>query len=255
MKKKLRILSGLVLSMFSIAVLTPPARASVASGKKGIGLSESKGFSQSQLEALKVAWYYNWGAKTKITTTIPFIPMIFSKRMVDEPLQADVVLGFNEPDNSKQSNMSVEEALKHWPSVVEKAKRIGGPAMAGNPVTGDWLPQFMLTSPKVDFVTVHWYKGIQSKKFIKDLEAIHSQYKKPIWVTEFAPQTAGSSREQPGKFKQKDVDTFIQESVGWMEKTPFIERYAWHDSKVGTSALFDEKGQLTATGRTYAAQP
>jgi hypothetical protein len=255
MKILLRGFCVFALSIVLFAASSTSAHASSISVKKGIGLSESKGYSHIQLESLRVAWYYNWGAQSKVATKIPFVPMVFSKRMVDAPLQAEFVLGFNEPDNSKQSNMSVEEALKHWPRVVEKAKRVGGPAMAGNPLSGDWLPQFMLASPKVDFVTVHWYKGVQSKKFIKDLEAIHAKYNKPIWVTEFAPQTAGSSREQPEKFKQQDVETFIRETLGWMEKTPFIERYAWHDSKVGTSALFDESGQLTATGRAYSSIP
>lgn len=248
----------LLMSMFfassKASSIPGPLKSVVATGKKGIGLAESKGYSGKQLEALQVAWYYNWGSQSKITTTVPFVPMIFSKRTVDMALQTDIVLGFNEPDNSKQSNMSVDEALKHWPKVVAMAKRVGAPSMAGNPLFGDWLPQFMQANPKVDFITVHWYKGIQSKKFIKDLEAIHTSYKKPIWVTEFAPQTAGSSRNQPDKFKQQEVNTFIRETLAWMDKSPFIEKYAWHDSKLGTSALFDENGQLTETGRTYASQ-
>jgi hypothetical protein len=32
-----------------------------------------------------------------------------------------------------------------------------------------------------------------------------------------------------------------------------VERYTWHDSKSGTSSLFDTNGVLTATGKTYAA--
>ena len=72
--------------------------------------------------------------------------------------------------------------------------------MAGNPVTGEWLPKFMESKPKVDFIPVHWYKGADHKKFIADMEAIHDKYGKPIWVTEFAPQTCSSSRKNPEKF-------------------------------------------------------
>jgi hypothetical protein len=113
----------------------------------------------------------------------------------------------------------------------------------------------MQASPKVDFVTVHWYKGVQSKKFIKDMEAVFEMYKRPLWITEFAPQTTKSSREKPDKFSQKEVDVFIREVTQWMEVTPFIERYAWHDAKAGTSALFDDSGRLTATGKVYASVP
>ncbi len=110
----------------------------------------------------------------------------------------------------------------------------------------------MKAKPKIDFVTVHWYKGADSRHFIKDIEAMHAAYDKPIWVTEFAPQTAASSRENPDKFTQAQVDQFISEVVDWMEKTSYVHRYAWHDSRVGTSALFDDKGTLTATGKAYA---
>jgi hypothetical protein len=36
-----------------------------------------------------------------------------------------------------------------------------------------------------------------------------------------------------------------------MEQEPMVERYAWHDSKVGTCAIYTEKGQLTETGKAY----
>jgi hypothetical protein len=32
-----------------------------------------------------------------------------------------------------------------------------------------------------------------------------------------------------------------------------VQRYAWHDSGAGTSALFDANGELTPTGKAYAA--
>lgn len=247
------VLSAIVCLPLFVALGAAAAPSKPASQKKGLGLSESRGFSEKQLKELGVSWYYNWGAKTEIKTEIFFVPMIFSKRTVESPVSADAVLGFNEPDNSKQSDMTVQEALGLWPKVVTKGKRIGSPAMAGHPVAGDWLPQFMKPAPKVDFVTVHWYKGIQSKRFKKDMQDVFDTYKKPLWITEFAPQTTKSSKENPAKFSQAEVDTFIREVLAWMESTPFVERYAWHDAKTGTSALFDEKGNLTATGRTYSA--
>jgi hypothetical protein len=105
----------------------------------------------------------------------------------------------------------------------------------------------------VSFITVHWYKGHDAKKFIQDIEKIHAAYDKPIWVTEFAPQTHRNSEESPHKYSQAQVDKFIAETVHWMDATSYVERYAWHDSQVGTSALFNDKGELTATGRAYAA--
>ena len=36
-----------------------------------------------------------------------------------------------------------------------------------------------------------------------------------------------------------------------MNSNPMVERYAWRDSKSGTSAIFTIDGQLTETGITY----
>ena len=226
-----------------------------AGEKKGVGLNEKSGFGEKQLRELHLTWYYNWGDHSEITAKAEFIPMIFSPKRSTSKMSGsgDYVLGYNEPDNAKQSNVSVQEALEAWPSVVSLAKHVGSPAMAGNPVTGDWFPAFMKAKPKVSFVTVHWYKGADAKHFIKDIEKIHAAYGKPIWVTEFAPQTHGSSEKSPHKYTQAQVDTFISETLHWMDRTSYVHRYAWHDSRVGTSALFDDKGSLTATGRAYAA--
>ena len=130
--------------------------------------------------------------------------------------------------------------------------------MAENPVTGPWLTAFMNKTrrPKVDFVTVHWYKGVDYTLFRKDLEAVWTAYGLPIWVTEYAPQTHASAVEDPEKFTQEQVDKFILKTSEWMEKTSYIERYAWHDSAIGSSSLFTQKdnGDLTATGLTYSRQ-
>jgi hypothetical protein len=179
--------------------------------------------------------------------------MIYSDNRISYPIKGSYVLGFNEPDNIKQSNMLVEEALQYWPQLVTKATYIGGPAMAGNPVTGDWLPKFMAALPKVDFICVHWYKGADVAKFKSDMTSIYNTYKLPIWVTEYAPQTASSADANPTKFTQDAVDNFIIKTSQWMESTSFIQRYAWHDSEVGTSSFFDANGDITASGLTYAS--
>lgn len=223
-----------------------------AQPKKGVGLSESAGLGDRHLQDLQVSWYYNWGPQSAVQSSAQFVPMVFSARSIRADIQGPVVLGFNEPDNTKQSNMTVPEALRQWPRVIGKAPRVGSPAMAGNPVRGDWLPAFMQGQPKVDFMTLHWYKGADAAKFIRDVQALCEAYNKPVWVTEYAPQTAAQGQESPDKYSQAQVNQFIRETVSWMNTSPCVERFAWHDAKRGTSALFDEQGQLTDTGRAYA---
>jgi hypothetical protein len=223
------------------------------SGKRGIGLTESSGADATVLRELKVHWYYNWSAQTQLKTEVPFVPMAFSpKRLSDISKGLEFVLGFNEPDNAKQSDVPVQQALDAWPQLASKAKNIGAPAMAKNPIKpGNWFPAFMEKSPRVDFITLHWYKGVKAKAFIEDVKALCEAYHKPVWVTEFAPQTSADARAQPNKYTQAEVDAFIQETTRWMQSDACVQRYAWHDSKVGTSALFVD-GKLTDTGKTYS---
>lgn len=250
---KTRLFAVAVLSLSLMFAAEPVPAQSRIGGKKGFGLGERHGFGAEHLKSLEVSWFYNWGAETDIQADVPFVPMIFSEEKVKAKIHGDFVLGFNEPDNEKQANLSAKEALTHWPAIIAKGRSIGGPAMAGNLLKSEWLAEFMKARPKVDFVTVHWYKGVDAKHFIKDLEEIHAKFGKPVWVTEFAPQTAASSQKDPDKFTAAQVAQFIAETTRWMESTPWVQRYAWHDSRAGTSSLFTEKGELTTTGKAYAA--
>jgi hypothetical protein len=180
--------------------------------------------------------------------------MAFSpRRVADLPAHSPYVLGFNEPDNAKQSDVTPEAAAQAWQALGLKAASLGSPALAKNPLApGNWLERFLGLGAKVDFITVHWYKRAEARKFIDDMRAICAAYGKPVWVTEFAPQTAAQARADPQKYSQAQVDQFIRETTRWMAASPCVHRYAWHDAKRGSSALF-EGGQLTATGRSYAS--
>ena len=41
-------------------------------------------------------------------------------------------MGFNEPDNINQSNISVDDAVKSWPLIALKSSQIASPAISGN---------------------------------------------------------------------------------------------------------------------------
>ena len=74
--------------------------------KKGFGLTESL-YGNTQLSALNVSWYYSWGYNTSISNPVAqFTPMVFSLNTLPSVTPKTTILGFNEPDNTSQSNMS-----------------------------------------------------------------------------------------------------------------------------------------------------
>lgn len=233
--------------------------------KKGFGLTETTLTANNPsvslprlLKNLNVAWYYNWGASTQLVNTATFVPMSFGISDISQiPFGTATALSFNEPDNSNQSNLSVTAAISAWPELAAKVSVLGAPATASDPLaSGSWLSNFLGTSPapSVDFVTVHWYKGSDSVRFENDIQSICNTFRKPVWVTEFAPQTVSESNANPIKYTQDQVSAFINTVVPWMNSNGCVQRYAWHDSKIGTSALFNAStGTPTATGFAYSA--
>ncbi|KAL5470944.1 hypothetical protein EMCRGX_G029006 [Ephydatia muelleri] len=176
---------------------------------KGIGLSESNGFGAAQLQAIGATWYYSWSETTAVTnTSVPFVPMVFSaKHVATIGSGHPYLLGFNEPDNSAQSNMNVSFAVSLWPQVAASGTVVGGPATASNPVTpGNWQPDFMgnitQLGLRVDFTTLHWYKNANPESFINDVISLCNRYSLPVWITEFAPQTTSASQTDPYHYTQ-----------------------------------------------------
>lgn len=225
------------------------------SSKKGVGLHPSTRWGQRQLDALGVSWYYNWGSSATAGVTTPFVPMVFSGdslQTIKVPTLGPYVLGFQEPDNPFQSNLTVPETWKLWQKVVALSTgQVGSPGLYNDP-TAIWMPQFMLVNPKVDFIAVHWYKGTDFGQFQKDINAVVEAYNLPVWITEFAPQSLAAAVANPTLYNQSVVTSFLVEAVAWMEQSPMIQRYSWTDSKVGTSSLFLPNGNLSATGLAYA---
>lgn len=173
-------------------------------------------------------------------------------------------IGFNEPDNAGQSNLSVEQAIQLWKQHVLPAKKkfgfkLGSPAMTSSPAGKKWLQEFFHAlggHDEVDFVVLHWYglKMAELESFLKDM---HSTFKKPIWLNEFACTTFGGN--QPN---EEEVDHFAQAALRFLDSEDYVERYAWfgaatHSGSMGGVAGVNELAlgnQLTAVGRIYCGQ-
>jgi hypothetical protein len=241
------------------------------SKKKGLGLTTKNPEWAKRLSALRCKWFYSWNSAIPegVPRGVEFIPMIYryggDPKKISEPAAAakkagiTELLGFNEPEEKKQGNMTMQEVLDAWPLLMETGMRLGSP----NCVHPDkeFMTEFMSEAKKrglrVDFVCVHSYGGPNAKALVERLEKIHQMYDgRPIWITEFAVGDWEAKAVEQNRHKPETVQRFMQEALPMLDKLDFVERYAWFPAKptgapLGTSALFDEDGTLTRLGEVY----
>lgn len=231
-----------------------------------------------KIQKLNLGWNYSWGIELQPgqPKRTSFAPMVYSvygnpdlhgvaervgKKMV--PVKArqkeTVLFGYNEPDRDNQGNLSVEKALKYWKSLESLDVLLCSPSTV-HP-DNDWMKQFMKGVDKqglrVNYVGVHDYGNGNAEAFKSKLRRIHKMYgKRPIIVTEFAVADWNTPSVEKNRHSKEKVLKYMQEVLPWMDEQDWIAGYAWFpfgvSSKQGTSsALFDEKGELTKLGRFY----
>jgi arylsulfatase A-like enzyme len=252
-----------------------PVAGAGAIDKKGAAIATKDSGWKTRVAALHVGWHYSWGPKLPEDEEqgVEFVPMIWGCQSVNERFRGYVasalpasgnhspstLLGFNEPDNATQSNMTVEHALTGWPELMKTGMRLGSPAAVH--ADGPWMQEFMAKAKerdyRVDFVCVHAYPGPNAKKFLADIQRIHDLYGKPIWITEFAVADWKAKTVKENRHSPQKVLAFMREVLPALDKLDYVERYAWFSGSIDSpeltcSALFNKDGELTELGKAYA---
>jgi hypothetical protein len=253
--------------------------AAVSTPKKGVGTWSFTGEAQA-MTSVGATWFYTWGTTSSgntVPSDVAFVPMIWGSADVttanlDEvKTESSVLLGFNEPDQSGQSNMTPAQALDLWPQLVATGMRLGSPAVSANAqMAGGWLDTFMSGAQsqglRVDFICLHWYGGnFDPTSAVSELESYveqtHAKYNLPIWVTEFALTNFGATVTYPTETQMAE---FASGAVDMLEDTSYVERYAWFAlppcDATGSSScaagntrpLALDGGTLTSVGVAYA---
>ena len=227
------------------------------------------GYSPNDLKLINCTWRYDWSASGQTESDIEYVPI---KQNLGWPGWNEIttktnvshILGYNEPDQTDQSNLTVSEALSGWPEYMKTGLRIGSPAVA-NPF-GSWLYNFLdscdAKNYRVDYVVVHCYWGGKSpQNWYNDLKYIADKTKRPLWITEWnngANWTTESwpNRTSDGLFlteanAQKQLND-IKGILQVLDTASFVERYAiynWvEDARAMTLA-----DTLTPAGKYYAS--
>jgi len=168
---------------------------------------------------------------------VTFIPMIRDKvdftngTAVAVPGQYPTILGFNEPNQPDQANMSPLEAAVAWLEVQDKY----GDRELVSPATGhidtEWFDQFMaeceLLGCRFDYLATHWYGDAKggygnAEYTMTKLQEYSERYGKKIWFTEFAV-----AREHD----EDAIINYIQELLPLLEHSDFIHKYSWFVSR------------------------
>lgn len=221
------------------------------------------GYNPTEYGLTKSTWRYDWSASGNTESTIEYVPIrqngswpgwseINGKQYVSH------VLGFNEPDHTEQSNLTVAQAVAQWPDMIRTGLRVGSPACTNF----SWLYQFMDSCKahnyRVDYVAVHAYWGGKSpQNWYNDLKYIHDRTGRPIWITEWnnganwtteSWPTSDHSLSTANAAKQLSD---IKAILNVLDTASFIERYSIYNWVQDCRAMV-LNGVLTPAGQYYA---
>jgi hypothetical protein len=229
-----------------------------------------------KLVALGASWAYDWSARIQPANIgIQWVPMIWSAGYVTQQNIANLqqakadgsaryLLGFNEPDNKSQADISPKHAAGLWPQLQQTGLMLGSPAPE-TPTDG-WLSQFMWYVHKwhlrVNFIALHYYLDFTNPDSVAVMRAqliqVHDTYHRPIWITELGAldirQWGQRMLHRPSAVR---AQVYMRRVFAMLNALPFVQRYAWftdscaNQSGCRYSSLFTMSGALTAEGREF----
>ncbi|MBN1186202.1 MAG: T9SS type A sorting domain-containing protein [Bacteroidales bacterium] len=215
--------------------------------------------------------YYDWNIGGNSSNDVEYIAI---RQNAGWPSWDDInskqnishLLGFNEPDQTNQANMTVQEMLDQWPYMMQSGLRIGSPAWASpwNNIGGnlfDFINQCEELNYRVDFVALHCYWGGKTPiNWYNDLKYLHEATGRPLWITEWNnganwtgewwPDSDRSYTEANALKQLNDITGILQV----MDTASFIERYFIYDWVQDCRAMV-LGDTLTLAGKYYAANP
>ena len=201
------------------------------------------------------------------------------------------LLMYNEPDFKDQANMTPEQAVENWKNIqpiVENEKiDVSSPCVAIPTVfyedenndyqtIGGWFGKFnQLMKGKNyndEFTAVHFYFDYPGDWILDIFKRIYEYTGKKLWITEWG--VAQWSQVQnfdwvggpdEGNWQREIIEKFVKEILPILDKTDYIERYAWfpfdgsNTEKFGNGAgglFFNSENdplykQLTSVGKAY----
>lgn len=227
--------------------------------KKGIAGNPGLGW-------LNVLWWYDWNLDQSSSRDLEYIAIRQNQYWPSlsqnwRALGINTLLGYNEPDQANQANMSVSTAISDWGDLLATGLRVGSPATSdGGP--NSWLIPFVSQADaaglRVDFVATHYYQSHNpadpagcAAQMYNFLLNIWNNTHRPIWVTEWNNGANWTdSQWPPPTYAQQQA--CVQAMVNMLETTPFVERYALYNWVEDTRSLVTSSNTVTPAGTVYS---
>jgi hypothetical protein len=137
--------------------------------------------------------------------------------------ESQYILGFNEPNHFKQSNLTALEAALLWPEIekISGGRPLVSPSASpcGGKCHGDtqeWFDLFFryCNGCRVDYLATHAY-NCEADSTMNFLYGLYIRYGRKIWLTEFAcPYTSDPENEKK----------YMSQILPRLESAPFVFR-------------------------------
>ncbi len=238
-------------------------------GSKWDTMPEGLKYVEEQADFTNSTWFYNWGTSATSTANPrrqgknynqEFVPEVWGASSGTTKLYGltDVcqLMGFNEPDHSEQSNVSVEKAIELWPKLMQTGMRLGSPATTDF----NWLYNFMNECRKrnyrVDYVVVHAYwGGLSGLEWYNKLKDVYDHTHRPIWIKEWNNGANWTKETWPSGTAEQQAKQLrdLKEILTVMDTCSFVERYSiynWVEDK--RAIILGSTAKLTPAGEYYA---
>ncbi|RDB22777.1 Alkali-sensitive linkage protein 1 [Hypsizygus marmoreus] len=206
------------------------------SGKVGLAWPIDDNKALANFKTNKVSPIYSWGPWiSSAAKGLGFepVPMLWGEKQTSEFKRivvkgyAKTVLGFNEPNQQGQSDMSPQRAAELWQQYIQPLKSQGysliSPGCTNAPSGKTWLRDFFKACQGCTFdgLAIHFY-GTDPQSMISYLKEMHDAFGLPIWATEFACQNFSGSGKQCGK---DDVFNWMNTLKNFMDNTSWVAHY------------------------------
>jgi hypothetical protein len=239
--------------------------------KRGISLAcgyEDMARLDRETQALGVSWLWNWQTDPPVFEGIESVPCVWSAAFIGRPLggNSEWVIGFNEPDQWDQANLTPEAGARAWHDLeaAYPARKLASPQVV-QPYKF-WLERWYAAyvvyygqAPRLDAIVAHTYYGndlTDYKAQVAYYVELAQRWGVPeVWITEwtFAPMLDGTVRTSTQA---------ITDYVAWLDAQPLVTRYAIWTNRVECmqniapddffdTPLYAASGVLTAAGRAY----